>query len=420
MLLVIAAAIAVAWSVLVPVVATATPAATPAVTAVPVPGTMAVEQYPTGSCSTVGTVALISATVGCLAVLRPQHPGAVLLAYLKGETCAGRPTCPADTTSPEYARNNLGSRVRGSGRNTFLMQPDNPAWMASVAAQCRAAVTAGWDGCLLDMMGPASFALVKPHRSITGIAVPGAKPPAVYTGAAWAALAASLYSYVQANVPATAHLTANGLAAPLCVPAPGCVIAKSLYPTNGLIADNSSGTDYGAELESFPCQESGTVPPPCITDAEVAAWHATTTTSSAAEHLEIIDHRGNAPVDHDTALALFLLGDQDPTHTWWAYCTNSVTDPACQQPDGEYTAFYSNVLSASGYQWLGAGSTTPSLYHSTWTQGDCFINTGADAQVTIPGVAGQPAYELNATVDTAGASYTLPAGHGMCWAAVGP
>jgi hypothetical protein len=386
----------------------------------PVPGTMAVEQYPTGSCSAVGDVALISATSGCLTALRQQHPGAVLLAYVKGEICIGRASCPADTASPEYAHNNLGSRIRGSGRGTFLMQPDNPAWMATVAANCRSYLSAGWDGCLLDMMGPASFALVKPHRSITGIAVPGSQPPAIYTGTEWATLASNLYRFVQANVASTAHLTANGLAAPLCVVAPGCVAAGSRYPTNGLIADNSSGTYDGAELEAFPCQEIGLTPPPCITDAEVAAWHATATQYAPAEQLQIIDHQGYAPVDHETALALFLLADQDPAHTWWAYCTSSATDSACQQPDAEYTSFFTNVLSAGGYLWLGADSANPSLYHSTWTQGDCFVNTGADLQLAIPGTGGQPAYELNGTVDTAGASYTLPAGHGMCWRAVGP
>ncbi len=386
----------------------------------PVPGTMAVEQYPTGSCSTVGDVALISATPACLSTLRQEYPGTVLLVYMKGEVCLGRATCPANTASPEYAHNNLGERIRASGRGTFLMQPDNAAWMASVAAKCRSYLKAGWDGCLLDMMGPAAFALVKPHRSITGIEIPGSQPPAIYTGTAWAALAASLYRYVQANVPSTAYLTANGLNAPLCVVAPGCLAAKSLYPTNGLIADNSAGTHYGAELENFPCQELGATPPPCITDAEVASWLATTTQYSPAEQLQIIDHQGGAPVDHDTALALFLLADQNPASTWWSYCTNSATDPACQQPDGEYTAFYANVLSAGGYSWLGADPSTPSLYHTTWSQGDCYINTGADLQLTIPGVIGAPAYELNGTVDTAGATYTLPAGHGMCWSAVGP
>jgi hypothetical protein len=384
---------------------------------------MAVEQYPAGSCSTVGDVALISATQACLATLRQQHPQAVLLAYVKGEICV-RATCPADTTSPEYAHDNLGNRIRGHARGTFLMQPDNPAWMASVATHCQAFVKAGWDGCLLDMMGPASFALVKPHRSITGIAVPGAHPPAVYTGPQWAALAANLYSSVQANVhaiaPATVHLTANGLAAPLCVVDPGCATAGSSYPTHGLIADNSSGTDFGAELENFPCQPVPVSPPPCITDAEVAAWHAATTQYSPAEHLQIIDHQGNAPVDHDTALALFLLADQDPAHTWWAYCTNSATDPACQQPDAEYTAFYTDVLAGGGYAWLGADPSTPTLYHSTWTGGDCFVNTGSALTMTVPGVAGQTAYELNGTVDTASASFSLAGGHGMCWRATGP
>jgi hypothetical protein len=199
---------------------------------------------------------------------------------------------------------------------------------------------------------------------------------------------------------------------------PGCVTSSSVYPSNGLIVDNVAGTDYSAAFENFPCQPK--IPPvPCITVTEVTSWYAAATQYPVGEeHLEVIDHQGDSPVTHDSALALLLLADQDPAHTWWAYCTNTQNDPACQQPDAEYTSFYSNVLSAGGYAWLGSGGANGSVYHTTWTQGDCFVNAGSATQITVPGLAGQSEYELNGTVDTGGASFTMAANSGMCWSSV--
>jgi hypothetical protein len=373
-----------------------------------------VEQYAAGSCSTVGaTVALITASSTCLSTLRADNPSATLFAYMKGELCSST-QCPTDPTDPEYAHDPSGNRIPGSGAGTYLMQLDNSTWMNAVVSRCESYVPA-WDGCFLDMMGQAAYSLSK-----TGIEVPNSNPPATYSATAWANLAAALYGFVQTSVPTGTRLTANGLGSPGCSASPGCSTPNgSAYLSSGLIANNSSATDFGALMENFPCGSSLTQAQ-CITSGEVANWHTTMTYDpTGAEHIQVIDHLGGHPVDHDTALALFLSGDADPTHTWWAYCTNAQTDPACQQSDPEYVQFYNNALAegASTFQYLGANG---SLYQTTWANGACYINVGSSAiQLTVPGPSGQPEAELNGTQDTAGSTlFSLKANGGMCWSGV--
>jgi hypothetical protein len=385
-----------------------------------IPGTMAVEQYPAGSCSAVGgTVALITASAGCLSTLRTDNPGATLLAYMKGELCSGS-QCPSNPADPEYAHNPSGSRIPGSFEGTYLMQLDNSTWMNAVVSRCKG-YAPPWDGCFLDMMGQASYLL-----SSAGIEVPNSNPPTTYTATAWAKLASTLYTFVQANVPTGTRLIANGLGSPACVVSPGCSTpTRPAYLSSGLIYSNTASTDYGAMMENFPCL-SGLSQAQCITSSEVTNWRtAMTYDPTSAEHIQVIDHVGGSPVDHDTALALFLSSDVDPTHTWWAYCSNP-EDSACQRADPEYVQFFNDALAtgASTFQYLGA---TGGVYHTSWTNGNCYINTGSSAvQLTVPGTNGQPEVELNGAQDIAGQTvFSLKASGGMCWsglpqAAAGP
>ncbi len=389
------------------------PDAAKAASSTTIPGTLGVEQYAAGSCSTVGTnVALITASATCLSTLRTDNPNATLFVYMKGELCTGT-QCPSDPTDPEYAHDPSGNRIPGSTSGTYLMQLDNATWMKSVVSKCEGYVPA-WDGCFLDMMGPASYSL-----SSTGIEMPTSNPPATYTATAWANLASALYTFVQANVSTGTRLIANGLGYPACTVSPGCAMANgSSYLSSGLVYNNVASTNYGAEMENFPCK-SALTQAQCITSSEVTNWHTTVTYDpTGTEHIQVIDHVGTNPVDHDTALALFLSSDVDPTHTWWAYCTKAQTDPACQQADPEYVQFYNNALAggAGTYQYLGANGN---LYHTSWTNGDCYINTGSSAiQLTVPGTNGAPEVELNGTQDTAGQTlFTLQTNSGMCWSA---
>jgi Tol biopolymer transport system component len=99
---------------------------------------------------------LIAAAVptfaGSTTLMHHAHPGLIILGYVNAVN--------VDRTEsvlwPEslYARDSSGDKILSIAYGNYLMDPSNGSWVTTRQQACQAAVVAGYDGCILDVVGP--------------------------------------------------------------------------------------------------------------------------------------------------------------------------------------------------------------------------------------------------------------------------
>jgi hypothetical protein len=88
-----------------------------------------------------------------LPAMRAANHSLVLLGYLNG-TFAQRGEANAYPSS-WYLRDARGVRVTSKGWGNYAMDPANSGWVSTRVQECARIVAAGYDGCMLDMLGDA-------------------------------------------------------------------------------------------------------------------------------------------------------------------------------------------------------------------------------------------------------------------------
>jgi hypothetical protein len=99
---------------------------------------------------------LIAAAVptfaGSTTLMHRANPGLIMLGYVNAVS--------VDRTEsvlwPEslYARDAQGQKILSIAFGNYLMDPSNRSWVTTRREACQAAIGAGYDGCLLDVVGP--------------------------------------------------------------------------------------------------------------------------------------------------------------------------------------------------------------------------------------------------------------------------
>jgi hypothetical protein len=86
--------------------------------------------------------------------MKAANPALSLYAYLNGTYSQGGTSYP----SSWYAQDAHGGKVVSSGFGNFLMDPTNPGWIGDRVSTCQSELAVShYDGCFLDMLGPATM-----------------------------------------------------------------------------------------------------------------------------------------------------------------------------------------------------------------------------------------------------------------------
>ena len=162
-----------------------------------------------------------------VAEMKTVNPHLLLLAYVNATFT------PFGTyNSAWYARNVSGHLINAIPfPTTYLMNVANPSWPTAAAKRCSdALVSSGYDGCFLDVLGPAgvntAYVSSLPVDPMTG---------KVWTAAAYVAEASLIPKQVRSSLPGV-PLIANGLVsgAPYFDPAAGPTSTMLPYVDSGM------------------------------------------------------------------------------------------------------------------------------------------------------------------------------------------
>lgn len=162
-----------------------------------------------------------------VAAMRSANPHLVLLVYLGGGFSMG----DHGTKYPNswYLHDAAGRKVRLKNFPNYLMNPAKTKWVNKVAIRCaRYRARGGYDGCLLDQLGPAPL----DPNYVTGLPV-NPKTGKVWTRAAWMNATSSLAAAVKRRL-GTFIVIPNGL-----------LTGADYFDAAGETSQLLSGTDGG-------------------------------------------------------------------------------------------------------------------------------------------------------------------------------
>lgn len=121
--------------------------------------------------------AMPSAFAGDAAAMRQANPRLTLLAYSNATFLDGS---TSGVPESEFAHDTSGRRIRSTNFDNYLMEPSNTGWATRASATCRSrAVSAGYDGCLMDMLTMGIFS----RNYVTSL--PARPGGAQYTESQW-------------------------------------------------------------------------------------------------------------------------------------------------------------------------------------------------------------------------------------------
>jgi hypothetical protein len=162
-----------------------------------------------------------------VAAMHSANPNLVLLVYLGGGFSMN--DNGTKYRNSWYSRDASGRKVRLKQFHNYLMNPAKAKWVKNVATRCaRYRAQGGYDGCLLDQLGPAPL----DRNYVTGLPV-NPKTGRVWTRAAWLKATSSLAAAVKRRL-GSFIVVANGVLT-------GADYFNPAGPTSRLL----SGTDGG-------------------------------------------------------------------------------------------------------------------------------------------------------------------------------
>jgi Hypothetical glycosyl hydrolase family 15 len=260
-----------------------------------------------------------------------------------------------------YLHDASGAKIRSGAYGNYLMDVTNPGWIQTVTAECQQALaTDGYQGCFLDMLGPAS--VLQNYGSGVPVDATGA-PISVHT---WLAETTALAADVKKALGPNQIVYGNGLSN-------GTAFASATAPTSVLLGTLDGGLSEtwlrtaGAPLTTYPTTKAWLASLNLVTAgdatgrqvmltvktwapgtaAQIAAWHA----FSVGSYLLVAD---------GTAAYEFLPSVHGETTT----------------PDSILTGL--NLGTATGSYTLTGGA-----YQRTFSNGLVIVNPGTTT-VTVP------------------------------------
>jgi len=298
-----------------------------------------------------------------IAALRRIAPETTYIMYMNGlyaQQAQG-------TMYPEswYARDAAGRKITSIVHGNYLMDPSNPAWVASRSARCALDTRVeGWDGCYLDMLGPGplfpGYNTAIPINPRTG---------QEWNVADWMTTSSAIGAAVQRANP-TRMVTANGLGTGTQYFDRASGLTKQLL--DGIAAANSQGFVRGTSVPINQFRTPETWKRDVDMLAEAGSRGKGVMAMTKIWHVPATEAQKNA-VMHYT-LATFLLGT-DGIHSYLYFSDDGAEDAYAQTFKllqntyvGQPTAGY--VASADG------------TFTRRFTSGFAAVNPG-DTAVTI-------------------------------------
>lgn len=144
-------------------------------------------------------------TADAVTAMYRANPNLQLLAYVNG--AYAQSTQGTAYPSSWYLKTASGVQVRSKAYGNYLMDVDNPAWVADVANRCQTIMASNnYNGCFIDMMGTASIM----DGYTNGVPInPETGTP--YSDTTWLAQTAALSASVKTALGGNAPVLANGL-----------------------------------------------------------------------------------------------------------------------------------------------------------------------------------------------------------------
>ncbi len=130
-----------------------------------------------------------------LPAMRAANPHLIILVYMDA-TFAYR---GQGNTYPDswYLRDAAGNKLVVKGWGLYPMDPTNPGWIANQVQTCKSLVAGGYDGCMLDMLGPEATSAGL-YTNGQPIISPATHHP--YTAADWMAASARLAAAISSGI----------------------------------------------------------------------------------------------------------------------------------------------------------------------------------------------------------------------------
>jgi len=290
-----------------------------------------------------------------VAAMKAANPNLVFYAYLNG-TYSGRGDHYSESW---YAHDARGAHVVSKGFGNVLMNPTSSGWIGDRVSTCRSEiVSSGYDGCFLDMLGPAT--MDAGYDSALPIDPSTGKPWALRS---WLQATGSLAEQVRAGT--GVRIIGNGLASGNAFYDPNAPSSLILNGIDGGTAEVWMRT-AGTSVSAYP---------------NTTAWKQNVDMLSANPSVSILTitktwtggSQAQKDAWHRFALASFLLGT-DGNDFFEFTDGNSASGIIGTSPMDQV-----NVgVPTSNYGPVGAGA-----YARNFTRGVAVVNPGAST-VTIP------------------------------------
>jgi hypothetical protein len=229
-----------------------------------------------------------------VAAMKAANPNLRIVAYINGtfDLSSTGTSYPASW----YETSASGTRIRSAFGN-YLLDPANPSWEQTVAAECTAAITKShYDGCFVDTLGTAPL----DAGYVTGLPIDPSTQTA-WSATEWLTATASIAAAVQSTNP-SAIVIANGLAN-------GAKYYSTMGATSALLAPTGAAMAElwlrapGAGVAQFPSVTKWQANVDMLVDAESHGQSVLTTTK-----LWVTATAAQQAQWHKFSLASFLLG----------------------------------------------------------------------------------------------------------------